>query len=133
MDLQSDSLALFIFKLSRPFFLYSSYATTDRAWRALREMNADQNIVITGEAGSGKTEAAKLTLHYLAAVTSHAPECHTVKYQILQSNPVLEGEKERELVVAPIIPDLGRAYFCSFFLSVMDGVSENEREETFLF
>lgn len=78
------------FQISRARF--SSYATTDRAWRTLREMNADQNIVITGEAGSGKTEAAKLTLHYLAAVTSHAPECHTVKYQILQSNPVLEGE-----------------------------------------
>lgn len=67
------------------------YAVTDRAWRTLREMNSDQNIVITGEAGSGKTEAAKLTLHYLAAVTSHAPECHTIKYQILQSNPVLEA------------------------------------------
>ena len=74
------------------FSLPFSYATTDRAWRTLREMNADQNIVITGEAGSGKTEAAKLTLHYLAAVTSHAPECHPIKHQILQSNPVLEGE-----------------------------------------
>ena len=47
---------------------------------------------ISGESGSGKTEAAKLTLQYLAAVTSHHRECHAVKYQILQSNPVLEGE-----------------------------------------
>ena len=48
---------------------------------------------ITGESGSGKTEAAKLTLQYLAAVTSHERHFHAVKYQILQSNPVLEGKE----------------------------------------
>ena len=68
-----------------------SYAVTDRAWRALRELNCDQSIVISGESGSGKTEASKLCLQYLAAVTSHYRECHEVKYQILQSNPVLEA------------------------------------------
>ena len=46
---------------------------------------------ITGESGSGKTETAKLTLQYLAAVTSHEHEFHAIKYQILQSNPVLEA------------------------------------------
>ena len=64
---------------------------TDRAWRALRDMNTDQCVLISGEAGSGKTESAKLTLQYLAAVTGHAQEFHNIKYQLLQSNPVLEG------------------------------------------
>ena len=47
---------------------------TDRAWRALRDMSTDQCVLISGEAGSGKTESAKLTLQYLAAVTGHAKE-----------------------------------------------------------
>ena len=64
---------------------------TDRAWRALRDMSTDQCVLISGEAGSGKTESAKLTLQYLAAVTGHAKEFHNIKYQLLQSNPVLEG------------------------------------------
>ncbi|XP_059080796.1 uncharacterized protein LOC131878708 isoform X1 [Tigriopus californicus] len=67
------------------------YAVTDRAWRQLRDINCDQCIVISGNSGAGKTEVAKLTLHYLAAVTSHEAECHSLKYQILQSNPVLEA------------------------------------------
>ena len=70
----------------------SSYAVTDRAWRALRDMSTDQCVLISGEAGSGKTESAKLTLQYLAAVTGHAKEFHNIKYQLLQSNSVLEGK-----------------------------------------
>ena len=65
---------------------------TDRAWRALRDMSTDQCVLISGEAGSGKTESAKLTLQYLAAVTGHAKEFHNIKYQLLQSNSVLEGK-----------------------------------------
>lgn len=71
----------------------SSYAVTDRAWRALRDMSTDQCVLISGEAGSGKTESAKLTLQYLAAVTGHAKEFHNIKYQLLQSNSVLEGKQ----------------------------------------
>ena len=31
-----------------------------------------QALVLTGESGSGKTEAGKLVLQYIAAVTGHA-------------------------------------------------------------
>jgi ABC-type glutathione transport system ATPase component len=48
---------------------------------------------MTGESGAGKTEASKLVLQYLAAVTGNAKEFHNIKYQLLQSNSVLEGEK----------------------------------------
>ena len=58
-------------------------------------MNTDQCVLISGESGSGKTEAAKLTLQYLAAVTGQATEFHNIKYQLLQSNPVLEGKNTR--------------------------------------
>ena len=77
----------------------SSYAVTDRAWRALRDMSTDQCVLISGEAGSGKTESAKLTLQYLAAVTGHAKEFHNIKYQLLQSNSVLEGK----LIISKLI------------------------------
>ena len=72
-------------------FLFCSYAVTDRAWRTLRDMTHDQCLVISGESGSGKTEAAKLSLQYLAAVTGRPPEFHNIKYQIIQSTSVLEG------------------------------------------
>lgn len=74
-------------------FLSFSYALTDRAWRTLRDMCTDQCVLISGESGAGKTEAAKLVLQYLAAVTGHALEFHNIKYQLLQSNPVLEGKE----------------------------------------
>lgn len=64
---------------------------TDRAWRSLRDMNADQCLIFTGETGSGKTEAMKLSLQYLAAITGHPREFHLTKYQILQSNIILEA------------------------------------------
>ena len=47
---------------------------TDRAWRTLRDMNSDQCLIFTGESGSGKTEAMKLSLQYLAAITGKAVE-----------------------------------------------------------
>ena len=64
---------------------------TDRAWRTLRDMNSDQCLIFTGESGSGKTEAMKLSLQYLAAITGHPREFHLTKYQILQSNIILEA------------------------------------------
>ena len=67
------------------------YAVADRAWRALRTEGVDQAVVITGDSGSGKTEASKLCLQYLSAVTSHARHYHEIKFHVLQSNPVLEA------------------------------------------
>ena len=69
-----------------------SYTVADRAWRHLCDLDLDQAVVVTGESGSGKTEAAKLVLQYLVAVTSHDRQCHAFKSRLLQSNPVLEGE-----------------------------------------
>ncbi|NWX22106.1 MYO1A protein, partial [Aegotheles bennettii] len=67
------------------------YAIADDAYRSLRDRDRDQCILITGESGSGKTEASKLVMSYVAAVCSKGEEVDKVKEQLLQSNPVLEG------------------------------------------
>ncbi|NWY52503.1 MYO1A protein, partial [Chionis minor] len=68
------------------------YAIADDAYRSLRDRDRDQCILITGESGAGKTEASKLVMSYVAAVCSKGEEVDKVKEQLLQSNPVLEGE-----------------------------------------
>ncbi|XP_066963013.1 unconventional myosin-Ia-like [Macrobrachium rosenbergii] len=65
------------------------YAVADAAHRGVWERNSDQIVVVTGESGSGKTEAAKLVLQYLAAITPRAP--NQANERLLQSNPVLEA------------------------------------------
>ncbi|NXK74791.1 MYO1A protein, partial [Amazona guildingii] len=66
------------------------YAIADDAYRSLRDRDRDQCILITGESGAGKTEASKLVMSYVAAVSSKGEEVDKVKEQLLQSNPVLE-------------------------------------------
>lgn len=45
----------------------------------------------SGESGAGKTEAAKLIMKYVSAVSGNSPEIAYVKDVILQSNPLLEA------------------------------------------
>uniref|UniRef100_A0A669QA09 Unconventional myosin-Ia n=1 Tax=Phasianus colchicus TaxID=9054 RepID=A0A669QA09_PHACC len=67
------------------------YAIADDAYCSLRDRDRDQCILITGESGAGKTEASKLVMSYVAAVSSKGEEVDKVKEQLLQSNPVLEA------------------------------------------
>lgn len=57
----------------------------------MRDCHLDQCIIISGESGAGKTEASKLVMQYIAAVSGRGSEVDRVKEQLLQSNPVLEG------------------------------------------
>uniref|UniRef100_F6W622 Myosin motor domain-containing protein n=1 Tax=Ciona intestinalis TaxID=7719 RepID=F6W622_CIOIN len=67
------------------------YAVSDLAYRSMKNYGRDQCIMITGESGSGKTEASKLVMKYVAAMSSRSTEVETIKQQLLQSNPVLEA------------------------------------------
>ena len=57
----------------------------------MRDRNTDQCVIISGESGAGKTEASKLVMQYVAAVSGKGAEVDKVKEQLLKSNPVLEG------------------------------------------
>ncbi|XP_008001917.2 unconventional myosin-Ia [Chlorocebus sabaeus] len=67
------------------------YALANVAYQSLRDRDRDQCILITGESGSGKTEASKLVMSYVAAICGKGEQVNSVKEQLLQSNPVLEA------------------------------------------
>ncbi|KAM7116551.1 unconventional myosin-Ia [Molossus nigricans] len=67
------------------------YALANVAYQSLRFRDRDQCILITGESGSGKTEASKLVMSYVAAVCGKGEQVNSVKEQLLHSNPVLEA------------------------------------------
>lgn len=72
----------------------SSYAVSDEAYRSMRDKHTDQCVIISGESGAGKTEASKLVMQHVAAVSGHGEEVNRVKQQLLKSNPVLEGDRK---------------------------------------
>lgn len=45
----------------------------------------------TGESGSGKTEASKKVLEFIAAATGHKKQVEAVNDKLIGSNPVLEA------------------------------------------
>ena len=50
-----------------------------------------QCVIISGESGAGKTEAAKQIMSYIAAVSGGEGDVQRVKDIILGSNPLLEA------------------------------------------
>ncbi len=77
-------------------YMYS-FAVSDEAYRSMRDRHTDQCVIISGESGAGKTEASKLVMQHVAAVSGHGDEVNRVKQQLLKSNPVLEGKKSNIL------------------------------------
>jgi len=67
------------------------FAVANLAYQSMKNYSRDQCILITGESGAGKTEASKLVMKYVAAVSSQSTEVNIIKEQLLQSNPVLEA------------------------------------------
>ena len=83
----------------------------------MKDHHLDQCIIISGESGFGKTEASKLVMQFVAAVSGKEEEVELVKQQLLQSNPVLEGSdvitKASNLTLCLFAYYL--VYFCSIW------------------
>jgi myosin I len=68
------------------------FAIAEAAYKVTKRQLKDSCIVISGESGAGKTEASKIILKYIAAVTnvSGHERIEKVKDILLQSNVILE-------------------------------------------
>lgn len=67
------------------------YAVSDNTYRAMRTERKDQCILISGESGTGKTEASKKILLYYAVTCPTNDHMAALGDCLLQSNPVLEA------------------------------------------
>ncbi|XP_067390295.1 unconventional myosin-XV [Emydura macquarii macquarii] len=65
------------------------FAIANVAYSKMMDANHNQCIIISGESGSGKTEATKLVLRYLAAVNQKRHV--TQQIEILEATPLLES------------------------------------------
>jgi len=67
------------------------YSLSNNVYRKLLQYRRNQCVIISGESGAGKTEASKVLMQYLAAVSKSSTEVDRVKNQLLDSNPILEA------------------------------------------
>jgi len=64
------------------------FAIAEATYFRMKEDKRNQSVIISGESGAGKTEATKLMLQYLAAMTNKHSQ---VEQMILESSPILES------------------------------------------
>ncbi|RZC34920.1 unconventional myosin-Ia, partial [Asbolus verrucosus] len=67
------------------------YAIAGSAYRWLNDRNEDQCIIVTGESGSGKTEAARIVLQFLVLVSGNIAEVKLMKDRLVQASTLLEA------------------------------------------
>jgi myosin-1 len=67
------------------------FALAEETYRAMKNENENQCVIISGESGAGKTESAKLVMKYISAVSGNSSGVEYVKHVILESNPLLEA------------------------------------------
>lgn len=67
------------------------FGLAERAYRKMVTSRIPQAVIISGESGAGKTESAKLILHYASSVSGSSPLANKVKAVVLDSNPLLES------------------------------------------
>lgn len=69
------------------------YAIAEGAYYNMLAYKENQCVIISGESGAGKTEAAKRIMQYIAAVSGDAGASgiHDIKDMVLATNPLLES------------------------------------------
>lgn len=69
------------------------YAIAESAYYNMVSYKDNQCVIISGESGAGKTEAAKRIMQYIAAVATNGGESGIagIKDMVLATNPLLES------------------------------------------
>ncbi|KAL3236089.1 myosin 3 [Nakaseomyces bracarensis] len=68
------------------------FAIAESMYYNLKSYNENQCVIISGESGAGKTEAAKRIMQYIAATSStHSESIGQIKNMVLATNPLLEA------------------------------------------
>eukprot|EP00392_Amoebophrya_sp_AT5.2_P001433 g1435.t1 len=69
------------------------YAVADVSYRNLVCEKKSQSLIISGESGAGKTETAKIVMHYLATVVSRTDtsSASNIQQKVINANPILES------------------------------------------
>lgn len=68
------------------------FAIAESMYYNMKAYNENQCVIISGESGAGKTEAAKRIMQYIAAAsTNHSESIGKIKDMVLATNPLLES------------------------------------------
>ncbi|AJS86418.1 Myo5p [Saccharomyces cerevisiae YJM1356] len=68
------------------------FAIAESMYYNMKSYNENQCVIISGESGAGKTEAAKRIMQYIAAASStHTESIGKIKDMVLATNPLLES------------------------------------------
>jgi len=68
------------------------FGLSEKAYRKMVTAHIPQAVIISGESGAGKTESAKMILHYCSSVAlNSSSQSQRMKQIILESNPLLEA------------------------------------------
>ena len=68
------------------------FALAESAYYNMKAYNDNQCVIISGESGAGKTEAAKRLMQYIASVSGGSdPRIQRTKNTVLATNPLLES------------------------------------------
>ncbi|XP_027849458.2 unconventional myosin IC [Aphis gossypii] len=91
LSIYSDKLMLKYYNKNYVEEIPHIFATSAKVFKSLKEYRREQCILISGESGSGKTEASKKVLEFIAKATHGDHIIQMIKDKLLVANLVLEA------------------------------------------